>query len=193
MSATTPAAEALKNARRLGTLLIVTGLLSVVAGILALVYPGVTLLAIALIAGINLVLLGSLSLADAFGGEQDTTSRVLAAVIGILGIIAGLVVMRRPGESLLALLIVIGIWLVVSGIVDFVRAFATLEDRALRLLTAIADIVLGGLILALPDVSLVTLAILVGISFVIRGAFSIVRGLHLRKAVDAAPAGAVPV
>ena len=66
--------------------------------------PGLTLLALALIAGINLVVLGVLSLADAFGGEQDTTARILAAVMGILGIIAGLVVMRRPGESLLAVL-----------------------------------------------------------------------------------------
>ena len=52
-------------------------------------------------------------------------------MLGLLGIIAGLVVMRRPGESLLAVLIVLGIWLVVTGIVDFVRAFASPGDRAL--------------------------------------------------------------
>jgi uncharacterized membrane protein HdeD (DUF308 family) len=98
---------------------------------------------------------------------------------------AGLVVMRRPGESLLAILIVLGIWLVIDGIVDFVRAFAHVEQRAIRLLSALVDIVLGGFILALPDVSLGTLAVLIGIAFIVRGTVSVVRGFQLRKAVPA--------
>jgi uncharacterized membrane protein HdeD (DUF308 family) len=191
MTATSPT-EAFTDVRRYGTVLIGAGLVGLVAGVLALVYPGVTLLALALIAGINLVVLGALSLADAFGGEQDTTARVLCAVMGVLGIIAGLVVMRRPGESLLALLVVVGIWLVVSGIVDFVRAVANVQNRALRMLGAIADVVLGILILALPDLSLGTLAVLIGLSFVVRGAIAIVRGFHLRRAADEIPAEPVP-
>jgi uncharacterized membrane protein HdeD (DUF308 family) len=192
MSSTSPAAEALKDVRRFGTVLVVAGLIGLAAGVLALVYPGVTLLALALIAGVNLAVLGTLSLVDAFADDQDATSRILCVVMGVLGIIAGLVVVRRPGESLLALLIVIGIWLVVSGLVDFVRAFATLEDRALRMLGALADVVLGVLILALPDLSLGTLAVLVGLSFIVRGAIAVVRGFHLRRAAHDVPAGAVP-
>ena len=87
-----------------------------------------TLLALALIAGINLLLLGALSLVDSFSDDGDTGARVLAAVLGLLGIMAGLVVMRRPGESLLAVLLVLGIWLVVTGIVDLVRAFANARE-----------------------------------------------------------------
>ena len=45
--------------RRSGGVVVVVGVLSIVAGILAIVYPDVTLLALALIAGINLLLLGS--------------------------------------------------------------------------------------------------------------------------------------
>jgi uncharacterized membrane protein HdeD (DUF308 family) len=186
MTTTTPApTELRRDVRHVGTLLIVTGILGAIAGILALVYPGLTLLALALIAGINLLLLGVMSLVDAFSSDGDTTTRVLAAVLGLLGIMAGLVVMRRPGESLLAILIVLGIWLVIDGIVDFVRAFAHVEQRAIRLLSALVDIVLGGFILALPDVSLGTLAVLIGIAFIVRGTVSVVRGFQLRKAVPA--------
>ena len=110
---------------------------------------------------------------------------MLAAVLGLLGIMAGLVVMRRPGESLLAVLLILGIWLVVTGIVDLVRAFASARDRGLRLLAAVFDLVLGGLILALPDVSLKTLALLIGIAFIVRGVLSVVRGVALRRAVPA--------
>jgi uncharacterized membrane protein HdeD (DUF308 family) len=186
MTTTTPATTELRgDVRMLGTVLIVAGIAGVIAGILALVYPGLTLLALALTAGINLLLLGVMSLVDAFTGEGDTTTRVLAAVLGLLGILAGLVVMRRPGESLLAVLLVIGLWFVITGIVDFVRAIVTAGDRGFRLLGALVDIVLGGLILALPDVSLGTLAVLIGISFVIRGVLSVMRGFRLRSAVPA--------
>ena len=186
MTTTTPApTELRRDVRQVGTLMIVGGVIGTIAGILALVYPDITLLALALIAGINLLLLGVMSLVDAFSGDGDTPTRVLAAVLGLLGIMAGLVVMRRPGDSLLAVLMVLGIWLVVTGIVDFIRAFANVEFRALRLLTALVDVVLGGLILALPDESLGTLALLIGIAFMVRGVISVVRGVQLRKAVPA--------
>ena len=184
MTTTSPAETQIRgDLRQFGTLLIIAGVLGVIAGVLAIVFPDLTLLALALIAGINLLLLGALSLVDAFSDDGDTTSRVLAVVLGLLGIMAGLVVMRRPGESLLAVLIVLGIWLVVTGIVDLVRAFANAQDRGYRLLAAAVDIVLGGLILALPDVSLKTLALLIGIAFIVRGALSVVRGVALRRVV----------
>jgi uncharacterized membrane protein HdeD (DUF308 family) len=188
MTTTTPApvpSEVRQDLRQVGTLLIVTGVIGAIAGILAIVYPDLTLLALALIAGINLLLLGVMSLVDAFSGDNDTTTRILAALLGLLGIMAGLVVMRRPGESLLAILLVLGIWLVITGIVDLVRAIVSPLYRGIRLLTALVDLVLGGLILALPDESLGTLAILIGIAFIVRGALSVVRGIQLRKAVPA--------
>jgi uncharacterized membrane protein HdeD (DUF308 family) len=185
MTTTTPApAELRGDLRHFGTGLIIVGVIGVIAGILAIVYPDLTLLALALIAGINLLLLGALSLADAFGDDGDTTTRVLAALLGILGIMAGLVVMRRPGESLLAVLIVLGIWLVVTGVVDVVRALVVRQGRAMRLLGGLVDIALGGLVLALPHVTLGTLAVLIGIAFVVRGGLSIVRGVLLRRVVE---------
>jgi uncharacterized membrane protein HdeD (DUF308 family) len=193
MTVTSPAgADLLGDVRRYGLVLIGAGALGMLAGLLAIAYPDITLLALALIAGINLMLLGIANLIDAFGGERDTTVKVLCAVIGLLGIIAGLVVIRRPGESLLALLVVLGIWLVVTGIVDFVRAFANIENRPLRLFAAVADVVLGALILALPKLSLGTLAVLVGIAFVVRGAVAVMRGIALRRTTTAAPADAPP-
>jgi uncharacterized membrane protein HdeD (DUF308 family) len=185
MTSSRSEAAALQDVRTFGLVLIAGGVLSAVAGILALVYPDVTLLALALIAGINLLLLGALSLVEAFASGRDATGRILSVVLGILGMIAGLVVIRRPGETLLALLLVLGIWLVVTGIADFVRAFTTLEGRALRLLGALVDVVLGVLVLALPELSLGTLALLIGLSFVVRGVIGIARGVAVRRAAGA--------
>jgi uncharacterized membrane protein HdeD (DUF308 family) len=167
--------------RRSGGVVVLVGALSIVAGILAILYPDITLLALALIAGINLLLLGILGLVEAVTSNDDAGgTRVLSGVLGLLGVIAGLVVMRRPGESLLAIILILGVWFVVSGLVDAIRALVVPGDRAFRLLVALFDLVLGGLILALPDESLKTLAVLAGIAFIVRGIFAVVIGLKLR-------------
>jgi uncharacterized membrane protein HdeD (DUF308 family) len=178
--------EVFGDARRYGLVLISAGTLGAIAGVLAIAYPDITLLALALIAGINIMLLGVASLVDSFVSDDETPGRVLAGVLGVVGIVAGIAVLRRPGESLLAVLLILGIWLLVTGIVDLVRAFAAAEGRGLRLIAALVDIVFGTLILALPELTLGTLAILVGVSFLVRGVILLVRGVALRRAAGTA-------
>jgi len=173
--------DPLAGARAGGGLLIAAGAISIVAGLLAIVYPDITLLALAIFAGINLIVLGILGLIDAFDDAADGGIRALAGVLGVLGMIAGLVVLRRPGESLLAILLVLGIWLVVSGAVSFFRSFNDVGGRALRMLVALSEIVLGILILALPDLTLKTVAILAGIGFLLRGLLAVWAGWRLHS------------
>ena len=78
-----------------------------------------------------------------------------------------------------------------------VRNYYRAEDRGWVALSAISDLVLGILILALPDLSLATLAVLFGISLVLRGVFALVAAFKLRKvhkedADPAPPFGAAP-
>jgi uncharacterized membrane protein HdeD (DUF308 family) len=170
---------------------LILGLVSTIAGILAIVYPDITLLAIGIFAGVSLLFLGAMDIVEAIAGAPE--SRALSAIVGVLSLLAGLICLRRPGESLLALVIVLGIYLVVAGVIRFVRAFAELEDRALLLGLAIIDIILGALILALPGVSLVTLAILFAISLIARGIFSIVLAFRLRSLGHEEPSATAPV
>jgi uncharacterized membrane protein HdeD (DUF308 family) len=160
-------------------LFLVMGVVSTIAGVLAIVYPDITLLAIGIFAGVSLLFIGALELVDAITGAPD--SRALSAIVGVLAMLAGLICLRRPGESLLALVIVIGIYLVITGLIRFIRAFAVLEDRALSLGLALLDIILGIVILSLPELGLVTLAILFAISLIARGVFAIVAAFRLRS------------
>jgi uncharacterized membrane protein HdeD (DUF308 family) len=168
--------------RSSGSLLIAAGATSIVAGLLAIAYPDITLLALALFAGINLILLSAITLVDAFAKDVDPAPRAISAVLGMLGLIAGLVVLRRPGETLLVLVLVLGIWLVVSGTISFLRSLDGVAGRGLQMLEAVCEIALGVLILALPDLSLRTVAILAGIGFILRGALAVYGGWQLRKA-----------
>ena len=175
-----------------GWIMIAAGAISIVAGVLAIAYPDITLLVLAIFTGVNLIVLSALSLVDSFHSDPDSGSRALSAILGVLGLIAGLVVLRRPGETLLVLVLAIGIWLVVSGVVQFFRAFEDLENRALRLLVALSEIVLGALILSLPDLSLKTVAVLAGISFLFRGALAVYAGIQLRRAGHSAAGQLAP-
>ena len=160
-------------------LLAVLGLVSLVCGVLAIVYPDVTLLAVGIIFGFYLLMAGVFELVDAIVG--DPASRALSAIVGIVALLAGLICLRRPGDSLLAIIVVLGAYLIVTGVVRLVRAFASVEYRGWTLLGAVVDLILGILILSWPDESLVTLAVLFGISLIFRGVFALVAAYQLRK------------
>ena len=168
-----PVAKVAKN----WWLFLILGLVTVAAGILAIVYPGITLLALGIFAGVSLLMIGVMEIVEAFA---ESEARAMNAVIGVLSLLAGLVCLRRPGESLLAIIIVLGFWLIIEGVIRFIAAFSTLEDRALVMGLAILDIIIGVLILALPELSLVTLAILFAISLLARGVFAIITAFRLR-------------
>jgi uncharacterized membrane protein HdeD (DUF308 family) len=176
-------------------LLAILGAVSLIAGVLAIVYPDATLLAIGLIFGCYLLIAGLFELFNAIVGESE--SRALSAIVGVIAFVAGLVCLRRPGDSLLALIVVLGIFLVVAGVVKLVGAVAISEDRGWAILSAIVDLVLGIVILSVPDLGLVTLAVLFGISLIFRGAFACIAAFKLRKvhkegADVASPFGAAP-
>ncbi len=157
------------------------GVLSIAAGVIALVDPGLSLLAIAILFGSYLIVSGIFELmAGVTAREADTTRRVFAVVLAILSLIAGIICLLRPGTGILALVIVLGVLLVMSGVIHLVGAVS--DDMPwLSAAVALIDLVLGIVILAVPDIGLITLALLFGISLVARGAVSIAVGWRLRR------------
>jgi len=154
------------------------GAISAVAGVLAIAYPKITLLALALISGINLMILGALAVGEALG-DEDADGKTLRVVLGIVAVLGGIVVLRRPGETLLVLVVALGAWLIVSGLVELVRSLlGGTERRVLVAFGGVIDVALGIVVLALPEISLRTLATIVGIAFVIHGGVLVARGLR---------------
>src|SRR6187551_197088 len=93
--------------------LVLMGLFQVVAGVLALVYTDVTLLALGLVFGVNLLLAGTMmvviSSADPIASGGITAVRL---IVGFLTILAGLICVVRPGASVLVLLLCVSFWFV---------------------------------------------------------------------------------
>src|SRR6478735_7830337 len=160
-------------------LFVVLGVICLATGVLAIVWPGLTLLTLGIFAGIYLMITAILEIIDAIAG--DPGGRALSAILGIISLIAGLVFLRRPGESLLAIVIVAGIFLVAEGVIRIVRAFGSTGRRWWGVVAGLIDAVAGIIILSWPDIGLVTLAVFFAVTMLVRGVLAIVVGFKLRS------------
>ena len=158
---------------------VLLGAVCIITGILAIVWPGITLLTLGILAGIYLMVAAIMEIIEAIIG--DPGGRALSAILGIISLIAGLIFIRRPGESLLAIVVVAGIFLVAEGVIRVVRAFSGPGTSWWGVAAGLLDAIVGIIILAWPDIGLVTLAIFFAVTMLIRGVLAIVLGLSLRS------------
>ena len=103
-------------------LLSVIGLLSILFGMFLFRHVFQTVIWMTLLIGAIWVVAG---IVDLFGGlfNKDTTNRGLTIFMGILGTIAGIILLTEPTLSAVALAWIIGIWLTVYGVLLIVSAF----------------------------------------------------------------------
>ena len=159
---------------------------SLILGILFLVWPDETLHVGAVLFGLWLLFHGIVYLVNAVTAHAaDGLHRALAAVIGLLFVIGGVVCLRDVVVSLLVIATIIGISWLVGGIVALVEAFAGFRGGPARWLVGLlgALSVLGGLIVLIwPGPSLTTIVVLTGIWLLLLGAMQLVLVLRSRPA-----------
>ena len=166
------------------TSLILLGVLAVIAGIVAIAWPGVTVLALVILFAVYAFIDAVLQAMRAF------SSRAAGPVFGhlLLGLVdlaAGVIALVWPGPTALVLVLVIGIWAVVGGFVELFAAFGSGETagtRALFILGGLVSIAFGVVLFARPGVGAVTLALLFGLFSVVYGISQIVIGAQLHQA-----------
>jgi uncharacterized membrane protein HdeD (DUF308 family) len=101
------------------------GLASVAAGVIALIWPGITAVALAIVVGIWAVVTGLAELATAFRLREAGGRIWLLALAGALSVAAGALILIWPGAGAIGLAVVVGVFAVVYG--------ATLGALAVRL------------------------------------------------------------
>jgi uncharacterized membrane protein HdeD (DUF308 family) len=177
-----------------GTWLAVRGIAAILFGILALVWPGLTILALALLFGVYALVNGIDMIIDAFRGHRGGAQRTAYAVAGTLGVVAGLVTLLWPHITALALVILVGLWAVVTGIFDIVAA-ARIPGGWPLILLGLLSIGAGILILFQPRAGAYAIAVVLGIYAIVGGALMLAelwRNRHARPTGHdrTAPAGA---
>lgn len=151
--------------------LLVLGALFFLAGIAMIGRPLVAGLAVAVLAGWMLVILGVSYLVGAFtvGGFGKTLTRILMAVFYFL---AGLYIVSRPGMGLAVLTLVIAVAFIAEGVLKLVvaRDLKGLPGRRWVIMSGIVPILLGLLIWAKwPFSTAYAVGLLVGLQFLFTG------------------------
>ena len=163
-------------------LLVGLGVLSIIASIVALVWPGPTLLLMGLTFGVYLVFAGVGDLVAAVAGSSASGGiRALKGILGLITLAAGVILIIHPAHSVLTIAWVLGLWFVLAGAMQLARGVAVADKRVFNILFGLIGLVAGLIVLIHPGVGLKTLVLIVSISFMARGLVAIAAGLAVRR------------
>ena len=162
--------------------LVLRGVLAVLFGVVAFLWPGVTVASFVLLFGAYAVVDGVLSLAAAIRPAPGQ-SRWLLILFGVLSLIAGLFVLSRPGISAVVMLYVTAVWAIASGFVGIVAAIALrrmISGEWILALYGVLSILLGIILLTRPAAGVLGFIWAIAIYAVIAGVTLVILGFRLR-------------
>jgi uncharacterized membrane protein HdeD (DUF308 family) len=165
------------------------GIVTVLAGLLAVVWPGRTIVVVAVLFGVQLVVAGIFRFVAALAaGEEDTGRRVLLALLGVLSFIVGLYALRHILITIAALALLLGIFWIVNGAVETFTALSHrgMQGRGWTIFMGLLSVVAGVVVLVYPGISLATLALVLGFWLLLFGIMEIVLAFRLRAVGQAA-------
>ena len=198
MSATTPpnTADGFPSlAKKIWIFAIIRGVLAIIFGLIALLAPIATAIALAILIAAYAIVNGVFDIIEAIR-HRGSSSMVFRIVLGAVSILFGILVLVWPGISLAILVIMVGIWAIIIGIIQIV---ASVRHRAVPhsgwvwgIIGGALSILFGILVLIWPGTGLVSIIWIIGIWAIVWGITLIVLGVQLRKAASTAEAGASP-
>ena len=165
-------------------LFLIRGIAAILFGILAFAWPGVTLVLLVLFFGAFALVDGIASLIAAITGRGATAPRWWLAIIGLVGIAAGLLTFFWPAVTAVLLLYFIAGWAIAMGVFQIIGAIQLrkeIDNEWLLVLSGVVSVLFGILLLAMPGTGLLALVWLIAIDAIIFGVLVIGFGLRLRK------------
>jgi uncharacterized membrane protein HdeD (DUF308 family) len=166
------------------TSLILRGVLALGVGVMALAWPGVTILALVVLFAIYAFVAAGLEALRAFSSR--TAGPVIGhLLVGVVDIAAGVVALAWPGPTALVLVLVVASWAVLTGFLEVYAAFAPGEEagtRAMVILGGLVSVAFGVVLFARPTMGAISLALLFGLFNLIAGSWMLTRGIELRRA-----------
>jgi uncharacterized membrane protein HdeD (DUF308 family) len=171
-------------------LFLIEGIVLVILGLAAIMLPLIATIAIAIVVGWIFLLSGVVGLLATFR-MRSAPGFWWSLLSGILGVVAGIVLLRWPLSGAFSLTLVLTLFLVLEGVVSIMFALEHKRELSGRwgmmLFSGVVDLVLAGMIYAgLPGTAAWAIGLLVGINMVFGGSALIAMALHARNAAPAA-------
>jgi uncharacterized membrane protein HdeD (DUF308 family) len=166
------------------------GLVTLVAGVGTIVWPGRTIVVVAILIGIQFFVSGILRLVSAFAFEGEG-HRAWDVLVGLASVVVGILCLKDVFQTIAALTLIIGIMWVIQGISEFFAGVAGLTvHRGLTILMGILGFVAGVVVLTYPITSVLTLAWVLGVWLTAYGIMMIAAAFAVRRLASGAPVAA---
>jgi len=164
--------------------MLLRGVLAIVVGIIAIVWPGVTLLGLIWLFGAYAIGDGAVEIWSGFQNRSNHDRWWVEILIGLAGIVAGVLVISWPGLSTMALMYLIAAWMLVMGVLQVVYAIRVrkeISNEFCIILSGALAVALGLFFFAFPGDGAVSLVWLIGIYAVFFGVLLVIFSFRARK------------
>ena len=165
-------------------LVLLRGIAGILFGILAFVWPGLTLVTLVMLYGAYALVDGAFALIAAFTGATKPAPTWWLVVVGLLGILAGIVTFLWPGVTALVLVFFIGGWAIAHGIFEIIGAIQLrkeIDNEWWLILAGALSVIFGLMVLIAPGAGALALIWVIGAYSIVFGVMLVGLSLRLRK------------
>ncbi|MGW0805673.1 HdeD family acid-resistance protein [Nonomuraea sp. NPDC002799] len=162
--------------------LLVRGVAAIIFGILALLWPGITVLVLVICFGAYALVSGVFELIAGF--RHGVRSRAWLIISGIVSILAGIVAFVWPGITSLALLYIVAFWAIIAGVSEIVAGIhlrKVIDTEWMLIVGGVLSVIFGVLLLVWPGAGLLSLAWLVAVFAILYGIAMVVLSFQVKK------------
>ncbi len=170
--------------KSLGNSLILRGLLAVGIGLVAVAWPGATVVSLVVMFSAYAFVSAGLQAALAFG-SRTAKPMIGHLLLGLVDVIAGVTALAWPGATAIVLVLLVASWAIATGVIEIVTGFRSARaagTRAMFIVGGLISVAFGVVLCARPDMGAVSLALLFGLFNLVSGTSMLVNGIELRSA-----------
>ncbi|HTS45716.1 MAG TPA: DUF308 domain-containing protein [Puia sp.] len=164
--------------------LILSGILSLLFGILSFAWPGITLVTLVWIFAITIIAQGLLQISAAFNHRKGESHWWVLLLIGIINIIGGFVALVYPGITAILLITFMGVTWLFSGILEIIGAIRLrkeINNEGWLILSGIISVLAGLVVLFHPGGGALAMIWLIAAYAIVFGFMLILLGFRARK------------
>src|SRR3954452_20612358 len=158
-------------------LMAATGAFGLAVGVFVLSDPSRSLKTLAVILGIYLLLIGGLVIVRTAADDDRGAG---GFVFGAITLIAGVILMRHSGHSIVLISLSLGVYFLLAGALALARAIIG-PDRVIALVRGVVLVAAGVVITSSPEISVNTLALFTGLALCAEGVLQIGEAFMLRS------------
>ena len=162
---------------------LVRGIIAVLFGVAAFLWPGLTIATLVIVFGAYVVIDGILAIIDGISSRESNDRWWLQILIGIAGIVVGLWAMAFPGLTAVGLMYFIAAWWLVTGVLQIIFAIRVrkeITNEWILILSGALSAILGLIFMIFPGSGALSLIWIIGLYAILFGILLIILAFRLK-------------